>query len=164
MDVRDDRRQSPIRLFRKRVLQIAATQPGLDVGDRDPGVKGRQRSGEGRCRVALHDDQVRPICGEATGHLLEHAAGQLGKRLIGAHQIQIDVGRDLEQGQHLVEHLPVLRGRDHGRLEELGLSSQGENEWHELEGFRPRAQHDRDPPAPGCGVASVHGLSLDPGL
>ena len=52
----------------------------------------------------------------AGGRWLKIAAADFGQALVGAHQIQIDVGMDVENFQHLVEHLPVLCGDAHQRF------------------------------------------------
>ena len=47
----------------------------------------------------------------------EDIGGQLGQALVGFHQVQVDCGVDVEQVQHLVQHLAVLGGDHHLRFD-----------------------------------------------
>jgi hypothetical protein len=47
----------------------------------------------------------------------EDGRAQAGQGLVVAHQVQVVVRLDLEQVQHLVEHLPVLGGDADARFD-----------------------------------------------
>ena len=70
-------------------------------------------------------------------------ARQVAERLAGAHQVEVGIGRDAEERQHLVEHLAVLRGGEDAHVAEP-FRAQAVDHRRELHGFRPRAECDRD--------------------
>src|SRR5215813_11309624 len=52
---------SSVKLLRIRTPNIAGTQSGLDVRDRNAKQSPGCCAGQGRCRIALYDDQVRRL-------------------------------------------------------------------------------------------------------
>jgi len=63
--------------------------------------------------------------------------------LVGAHQVQVDVGPDAEDFEDLVEHLAMLR-RDADARRQQGVLPHGQDQGAELDGFGPRAEYERD--------------------
>jgi len=108
-------------------------------------VKGRDRGAEGRRRVALNEQPVRGVIREDAVQGLEGARGDLVGRLVGAHEVEVDVGPDLEEIEDLVEHLAVLRGRADDGLEARGLPLEAADDRGELDRLRPRSHDDQDP-------------------
>jgi hypothetical protein len=48
--------------------------------------------------------------------MCEDGCGQGRQALVGTHQVEIDIGLNIEQVQHLVEHLAVLGSDTYTRL------------------------------------------------
>ena len=91
-------------------IQVAGAQAGLDMANRNALVEGRQRCRQRGGGIAVHQHRVGPPAREHGAHAGEHAGGDVGQVLPGLHQIEVELGLDPEQAEHLVEHLPVLRG------------------------------------------------------
>jgi hypothetical protein len=71
----------------------------------------------------------------------------------GFHELQIDIGRELEHGERLVEHLAVLSRRDQDRLEVLALTQRVHERRH-LDHFWSGSDHD-------CDVRAGHDTNLN---
>ncbi|MNF88705.1 hypothetical protein D3C84_712040 [compost metagenome] len=91
-------------------IEIARAQTGLDMSDRDLLVVGRQGSGERGSSVAMHEDDVGLELGEDRFHALQNSGGDVRQVLARLHDVQIEVRRDLEKIQYLVQHLAMLAG------------------------------------------------------
>jgi len=77
-------------------IDIAGTQPGLHVADRDLLVVGGQRGGEGGCGVAMdqHVVGLEPL--QYALHASEDAGRHGGHVLARLHDVQVEVRLDLE--------------------------------------------------------------------
>ena len=64
----------------------------------------------------MHEDYVGSERIEDTVKPLKHSAGYAAEALPRAHEVEIEVGNDVEQLEHLIEHLPVLCGHTHAWL------------------------------------------------
>lgn len=60
--------------------------------------------------VAMHEHDVSSVLSQHTTQTQQDVAGDVGQVLAWLHQIQIEVGLDVEKTEHLVEHLAVLGG------------------------------------------------------
>ena len=98
------------------MMNVAAAQPRLDMGDRDLAIIGRQARHHRRQRVAMHDHPVGLFGVERAAQLDDQLRGQPVQRLVGHHHVQVDVGRDPGDRQHLVQQPAMLGGDDHARL------------------------------------------------
>ena len=107
----DEIHDAAVHLLGKRMLEVARAQPGLDVADADAPVERGERRAHRRRRVALHEEPVGLLAGEHRVEAGEDARGELVRRLVGPHQVEVDVGREREEREHLVEHLAMLRRR-----------------------------------------------------
>ena len=109
-------------------------------------VIGCQARGEGRGRVAVDEDQVRGSLGENLVQTLDQPRCEPCQILSRPHDIEIDVGLDLEEGEHLVEHLAMLRGDDYrrpkGRFREC-VGTQFMDDRGHLDRFGPCAKNQR---------------------
>jgi hypothetical protein len=132
-----------VELLGERLADRRGPQPRLDVPDRDPGVERRQRRGGRGRRVAVDEDDVRPLRREHRLHPDEHAGRDLGERLHAGHHVEIDVGDDLEEPQHFVEHLAVLRGHTDDRRDRRTRRLQRSDDRGHLDrvGARPHHGH-----------------------
>jgi len=84
---------------------------------RNVAVEGGHRSGHGGGGVALDDSHIERMFGEQRVECGEGASGDLGERLTGGHQVEVEVGSDLKAGEHLIEHGAMLRGNADLHLE-----------------------------------------------
>jgi hypothetical protein len=106
---RGDRTDDPsVYLFRKRRVVVSRAQARFDMVDGNLVIEGRDRRGHGRGGVALHHDAIRAECRQCVVHSPEHPRRQLRQGLVRLHQIEINVGSDVGDLEHLIEHLPVL--------------------------------------------------------
>ena len=64
------------------------------------------------------------------------------KVLIGLHDVQVEVDRDLKRFEHLVEHFTMLARRDHDRFELVGPVSSADDDRSQLDDFRPCSHDD----------------------
>jgi hypothetical protein len=74
---------------------------------------------------------------------LQYAGGDVGKVLPRLHQVQIELGRNLEQLQHLIEHLAVLGGHAHAGIEG-GVGLEGFDQGGHFDGFGAGAEDEED--------------------
>ena len=86
------------------------------MANRDVPVEPGKARCEGRRRVAMYEDQVGSERIEDIVKPLKHSAGYAAEALPRAHQVEIKVGNDVEQLEHLIEHLPVLCAHTHAWL------------------------------------------------
>src|SRR5215469_5112658 len=73
MEGGDLARQSPVGLLGERRVKVAGTKAGLDVDYWNVLVEGRERSGECRGRVTLHDDGVGTLLPQGRSESLQDA-------------------------------------------------------------------------------------------
>lgn len=100
--------EDAVHLLWKRLVEIVGAEPGLDVGNRNPAVEGRQGGGQHRRRVPL-DDDVFPACLVKTLAEAGESAGQeLVQRLVVAHQLEVHVGRQVKGIEGTVQQRAVL--------------------------------------------------------
>ncbi len=118
-------------------------QARLDVGDLDLGVVGGERRGHGGGGVALHHHPVGPDLVEDRLQGLQGQGAEAGERLVGPHHVQVMVGADVEEAEHLVEDMPVLAGDADDRLEVRG-SLQGVHHRRHLYRLGAGAEHRQD--------------------
>ena len=118
------RRQHAVHLFGEGLAQVVGAQPGFDVGNGNALVKGGERAAECGGGIPLYDHQIRPPGGEHRLKAGQHARSRLRQRLAGLHQVEIVIGDDVEDGQHLIEHLAVLRGDAHANVERAAVGAQ----------------------------------------
>ena len=90
------------------------------MGDGNSAIEGGERSGHGRRRVALDDQEPRPDAIQDAGRLYDDLSSQGLERLPGGHQVEVDVRPDPEHVEHLIKHAPMLGGRQEDRLEPIG--------------------------------------------
>ena len=117
-------------------VMVGVARPGLP-----PRCGGGQCGRRRRRRIAVYEHDVGPPLGEHALHPDEDAGRDVGQRLRPRHDVEVDVGNDLEQAQDVVQHLAVLRGDAHQRFD-LGTSAlQRMDHRRHLDRVRPRP-HD----------------------
>jgi hypothetical protein len=88
-------------------------RPGLDMADGDLAVIGRERADHGGGGVALHDHAVGLLGVHHIAETGQQARGQPVERLARLHHVEVDIGRDARDRQHLIEQ-PAMLGGDAG--------------------------------------------------
>ena len=136
--------EDAVELFRKGLRQVTGAQASFHVAHGNPAVKGRQRATKRGGGVALHQHDVRPFGGEHLFDGRQNPRGQLRQRLAWLHQVQVVVRLDAESVQHLVQHLPVLRGDAAFHLEIARPLAQMEQDGAEFDGFRPGTEYQEN--------------------
>ena len=115
--VRHEVDDAAVHLLGERLLEISRSKPGLDVPDAHAPVEGGDGRAERRRRVPLDEQPLRGVLDEHAVEGGEGARGELVGRLVGAHEVEVHVGPDLEEVEDLVEHLAVLGRRADDRFE-----------------------------------------------
>src|SRR5260221_12564008 len=77
------------------------------------------------------EDSVKP---------LKRAAGYAAGALPSAHEIEIEIGNDVEQCEYLIEHLSVLCGHTHAWFV-TRIHLQRVNQWCHLDRLWPRSRY-----------------------
>lgn len=123
-------------------VDVVRAQAGLDVPHGDLKVEARECGGEaGRC-VAVDQDHVGFLAFEDGLELEQHVARNVEQRLARPHDSQVMVGRNIEDAQHLVEHLAVLARHGHDGLELLLARLQLVDERAHLDCLRTGAEDE----------------------
>lgn len=125
------------------MIDVAAAQAGFDVIDGDLAVVGRQGPGHRGGGIALDHDSVRLLGVHHPPQFGQQRGGQPVKRLVGLHQVQIVVGNDPGDCQHLIEHLAVLR-RNADDRHEARIVLQCRDHRKQLDRFGTGPEHDED--------------------
>lgn len=105
-------------------VYVVRAQSRLDVSDRNAAVKGGQCGGRRGRRVAVNQHHVRTGLVEHVAHARQHAGSHVVEILSLPHNVQIVVGLDSEQPQHLIEHLAVLSADADDRPERVRMPSE----------------------------------------
>ena len=154
VELRDLAHDAPHELLGEWARADARSQARLDVPDRRAAEeRGEARGHRGR-RVALHDDDVRPLLVDDPRDRPHGRRRDVFGPLVRLHEVEIVIGRDLEDAQDLVEHLAMLGGRADHRPR-VGATPQLHDEWRELDRLRARSEDDerlqdeRDPSRSG---------------
>ena len=143
MQVGDGSGDAAVDLFGEGLPFVVGAQTGFHVPDAHPVVEGQQGGGHDGGGIALHQHPVRLEVAQHGVEVGEDGGGQLRQRLVGAHQVEVDVGGDLEQVEHLVEHLAVLGGDANQRFD-AGRVVQALYDGRHFDGFRAGAKDGED--------------------
>ncbi|MHC2639870.1 hypothetical protein ACVJGB_002738 [Bradyrhizobium liaoningense] len=103
MLVSDRTNDLAVHLFGPRRENVAAAQSRLDVRDRYTVIVGCQCARHGCRRVALDDDPGGLDFFQKLADLPEQPSRQMIQRLIGCHDVQVEVRDHLGQLQHLIK-------------------------------------------------------------
>ena len=95
-------------------LEVVRSQASFDVRDRDLPMERGDRRPERARRVALDDDGTRLVLVQQLADATDRAAQDVVERLTRAHQLEVLIEADPEDGQHLIDQLHVLAGPDDG--------------------------------------------------
>ncbi len=94
MESCESSRKKSIHLFGPGCLKIASAQSSFYVSDRDAAIEASQRSSEGCCCIAVYKDKIWIAHFNNSGNSIEYGGCNTSQRLVGAHQVQIEIGLD----------------------------------------------------------------------
>jgi hypothetical protein len=138
-----NRRGEPtVHLFGERLVLVVGAQPRLYMPERDFVIERRQRGDEGGGRVPLRQHNFSGRLAQHSVQPLQRAQGNLGQRLVGGHDVQVHIGRQVKQAQHLVEHLAMLPCGNKAH-DESGMFAQRTHHGRHLDGVGARAAHGK---------------------
>ena len=144
MQPREHARDPAVRLLGPWRIEIPRAQAGLDMADRHAAVVAREACGERGRGVAVDEDHVGPGRLEDGLQAAQDERGHLREILAGPHHVEVEVGRDPEERQHLVEHLAMLGGHADARRE-ARVGPQGEHDRRHLDRLGPRPENAQNP-------------------
>ena len=111
---------------------------------RNPRVESRQRGGRGSGRIAVHQHHVRLRFGQHAAHPGQHGRRNIVEILPPLHDIQVVIGNDPEQTQHLIQHLAVLSADADDRFEPVGTLPERSDQRGHFDRLRPGAENQHD--------------------
>lgn len=76
-------------------------------------------------------------------HPVQDPRGNAGQCLALGNHVQVEIGDDVEQPQHLVQHMPVLTRHADSQLEIAGSLDAVDQRRH-FDGFRPGPKYGED--------------------
>ena len=135
--------QAAVHLLGPRGLEIAGAQARLDMGDLGFRVKRGQAGGQGGGGVAVDEHPVVAAPFKDFPQAGQNVGGDVGQVLARLHDVEVEIRMDVEQLQHLVEHLPVLGGHANMGFDGLGLAQRGHHRGH-FDGLGAGAEHDKN--------------------
>ena len=138
---------------------IVRAQPGFHVSDRHARVKCHPGCGERCSRIALNHQPIRLNLVDHTGELGKDASGDIERRLIGPHDIEIEFGTNGKRFQHLIEHVAVLAGGANDCFEAAPLDRA--NHWSQLDDLGACAENRQDAHSTASGISA---LSMTPAM
>jgi hypothetical protein len=135
---------------------------GLDVGHRHSHIEGREGSAKRGGGLALDDRKSGRHLGQDRFEGGKDSRGRLVQCLVRRHHVEVEIGRDLERIQHLIEHAAVLRR--HADFHRVSIREVAEvaDQRRELDGFRPGSEDEKDSSRQGAlfpGFLHVSGAS-----
>lgn len=121
-------------------VDVVRAQARLHMPHGDLQVEACECRGEAGRGVAVDQDHVGPLVLEDGLELEQHVARDVEQRLARLHDREVVVGRNVEDAQHLVEHLAMLPGHSHDGLELIRARLQLVDERAHLDGLRASAE------------------------
>ena len=135
-DIADER---AVHLLREGGIPVIGPQARLDMADRDLLIKGRQRPGKRRGRIAVHQDKVRLCLLQGLLHAEQGARCDGRQRLLLLHDVQVILRRQAEDLHNGVQHLAVLARKTADALKFRPLRQRLHQRGH-FDRLRPRAE------------------------
>ena len=84
-------------------------------------IKSSQCGCHARSRIAVNQHEVRLRLLQDRTHSGQHTGGYVIEVLSLFHDIQIVIRMNIENMQHLIQHLPMLPGNTYDRIENVGI-------------------------------------------
>ena len=143
---RDAAREASVHLLRKGGIDIVRPKSRLNMPDGNLMIVRGKRAGKGRRCIAVDEDKIGAVLLE---HLVDahHCARcDVKERLPCRHDIQIVIGNNVEETQHLIEHLTVLRRDERPRFDLICMTHELHDNGRHLNrlGTRAKDRHDFD--------------------
>ena len=114
------------------------------MAHRDLQVEARERSGEAGRGIAVYEHDIGLLVLEDRLELEQYVARNVEQSLSRLHDGQVVGGFDVEHAKHLVQHLTVLTGDRHNRVELVGARPQLVHERAHLNGLRASAEDEHN--------------------
>ncbi|MNI54064.1 hypothetical protein D3C73_1089310 [compost metagenome] len=121
---------TPVHFFGEGHRQVAGTQAGLDVPDPHAPVKRRQCAGRRGAGIAMHQYAVGLFGFQNLVHAGNEPRVQAVQGLVRHHDVQIMLGAQSKQRQHLIQHFAMLAGDAHHVLNRRLLGKGGDERRH----------------------------------
>ena len=115
----------------------------FDVSEGDIAVEAGECGSEDGGGVALREDDIGFFVGECGVELDEESGGEFRERLVGLHDVQVNVGVDIEEMEHLVDEAAVLGGEEDAGAGG-GVSLEGLDDGGHFDEFRAGADAAED--------------------
>lgn len=125
-------------------VDVVRAKARLDMAHGNLQVEACERSGEAGRGVAVDQDDVGPLVLEDGLELDQHVARHVEQRLARLHDRQVVVGSNVEDAQHLVEHLAVLARHGHDGLELIRTRLELVDKRAHLDCLRAGAEDEHD--------------------
>ena len=133
-----------VELLRPGAEDVVRAQARLNVAHRDLQVEARERSGEAGRGIAVYEHDIGLLVLEDRLELEQYVARNVEQSLSRLHDGQVVGGFDVEHAKHLVQHLTVLTGDRHNRVELVGARPQLVHERAHLNGLRASAEDEHN--------------------
>lgn len=133
-----------VELLRPGAEDVVRAQARLNVAHRDLQVEARERSGEAGRGIAVYEHDIGLLVLEDRLELEQHVSRNVEQSLSRLHDGQVVGGFDVEHAKHLVQHLTVLTGDRHHRVELVGARPQLVYERAHLNGLRASAEDEHN--------------------
>ena len=130
-----------IDLLGKRLPAVTCSEASLDVADPCPGVMRAESCRHYSCRIALDEYPIWLFLEQDWLYFLQDCRSNLGRALVVLHDIQVVIGLNVEDAQHLVQHVAMLSGDAHATVDAVRVAGQLEDDRSEFDRFRPCPKH-----------------------
>ena len=141
---RDTSSDLAVHLLGPRTVHIVRAQSCLDMTYRNLLIECGQSGSRGGRRVAVYQHYVRLCFAEDIAHACKYPRRNIIEVLSLFHDVQVVVGYDSENGEYLIEHLPVLPRYAYDRSESFAVLLKLFHQRGHLYRFRtcPENKHD----------------------
>ncbi len=134
---------APVHLFRPGGTEIAGAQSRFDVSDGHIAIERGERGGQRGGGVAMDQHGIGQEAIQHRVNARKHARRNVGQALALADDVEVEVRRDLEEPQYLVQHLPVLAGDADPQVETARLPEPMNQRCH-LDGLRAGPEYSQN--------------------
>lgn len=133
-----------VHFFRPRAVDVPGAESRFDMADGDLPVKRSQRGGGGGRGVPVDEDDIGLFLLQNAAHSRQDAGGDVGQVLSRAHDVQVVARNNSEEGEDRIEHLAVLGGDAHHRLEDGRVRLEAQHQRGHLDGLGARPENEED--------------------
>ncbi len=112
MQIADATGQPAVHLFREGLGFVVGTKTRLYMSHGDVTEESRKAADKCGERIPLDQHHVRFFTNHDAVERVNRVARDLRQRLAGLHDVQVVLRPDAEYGEHLIQHMAVLRRRN----------------------------------------------------